>query len=587
MTLTQLQAGPFQALFDSATAFLRYVRIGQHEAVRAIYPAVRDQDWNTVPYELYDLRCDQAADSFTVSFAARSQRADIPFDWHGTITGSTDGRIAYRFRGQARAPFLRNRIGLCVLHPIEPCAGQSCTVAHVDGSVSQGIFPATVAPDQPFLNVRSMQHRLGPGLDVRVTFSGETFETEDQRNWSDGSYKTYGTPLELPFPVEVPAGTEIEQTVLIEVVGSPAPAHAGSAAREQVPRITVNWDGRQPRPNLGLQLGPTTGHRSPEVIQSLSHLRPDHLRVDLTFAGQPWEAQWHDAIQLAQQIGCQLEVALHVDQTTIANLQPVLSQLVRSPATIARWLVYDRASEATPEWLSTWATRNLVPIAPSIPVVVGTNAFFAELNRHWPHPIAGHPVCFTINPQVHGSDKLTIIETLESHRWLVDTVSHRLNTTSVISPITLKPRFNPNATSGTADAEAARQESIDDRQSTGFVAAWTAAVLAGLMSDPQVTSLTLYEIAGPLGIMADDGQLWPVAEVLAALLGSAEVAPSTTTHPLEISAAGLVSSDGTRRVLMANLTLDDQTVAVTDASGEIRHAKVAAESISMISEGMA
>ena len=38
---------------------------------------------------------------------------------------------------------------------------------------------------------------------------GETFETEDQRNWSDASFKTYGTPLHLPFPVEVEEGTRV------------------------------------------------------------------------------------------------------------------------------------------------------------------------------------------------------------------------------------------------------------------------------------------------------------------------------------------------------------------------------------------
>lgn len=587
MTLIHLKAGPLAVDFDPDTAFLRYVRVGTHEALRAVYPAVRDQDWNTVPYRLHDLIIDQSDASFQVSFAARSQRPDIPFDWHGTVTGTKAGQIAYQFRGVASGPFLRNRIGLCVLHPIQSCAGQACTIEHVDGTTSHAAFPATVAPDQPFFRVRSLQHRVSPGLDVRVTMTGDTFETEDQRNWTDGSYKTYGTPLELPFPVEVPAGTVIEQRVVVEPVGSLTVTSHSSASPSSSPQITVDWDQRRRRPALGLQLGPAAVHRHPSVRQTLGQLRPDHLRVDLLLDGQSWRPQWHDAVELASAIGCRLEVALHVDSASLDQAAEELDQLHPSAQLIARWLVYDRAAEATPDWLGDWAAGTLKSVAPSVPIVVGTNAFFAELNRHWPRPVDGQPVCFSINPQVHGSDKLTMIETLDSHRWLVDTVAQRLKTASVISPVTLKPRFNPNATSGAADAESARHESIDDRQPTGFVAAWTAAVLAGLIPHAQVDSVTLYETAGPLGIMTDQGQPWPVADVLAQLLASQSVAPAISTRPLQVAACGLEHSDGSRHVLLANLTLTDVTVELSGPTGEPSPVVVPAESALVISERQA
>jgi hypothetical protein len=37
---------------------------------------------------------------------------------------------------------------------------------------------------------------------VRVTcrMEGDTYETEDQRNWTDASYKTYVRPLPCPGP---------------------------------------------------------------------------------------------------------------------------------------------------------------------------------------------------------------------------------------------------------------------------------------------------------------------------------------------------------------------------------------------------
>jgi hypothetical protein len=54
------------------------------------------------------------------------------------------------------------------------------------------------------------------GTAFRLSFIGDVFETEDQRNWTDASFKTYSTPLSRPFPVSVAAGTVVRQSVLLE-----------------------------------------------------------------------------------------------------------------------------------------------------------------------------------------------------------------------------------------------------------------------------------------------------------------------------------------------------------------------------------
>ena len=54
-----------------------------------------------------------------------------------------------------------------------------------------------------------------------LTMRGDIFEMEDQRNWSDASFKTYCTPLALPFPVEIDAGTAVTQEVCISLLGMP------------------------------------------------------------------------------------------------------------------------------------------------------------------------------------------------------------------------------------------------------------------------------------------------------------------------------------------------------------------------------
>ena len=108
--------------------------------------------------------------------------------------------------GTAHSTYLRNRIGFCVLHPMS-CAGKDCVVEHVDGSLTQGVFPAEIAPHQPFRDIRAITHEVTSELQAEVRMEGDTFEMEDQRNWTDASYKTYCTPLDLAFPVEIAAGT--------------------------------------------------------------------------------------------------------------------------------------------------------------------------------------------------------------------------------------------------------------------------------------------------------------------------------------------------------------------------------------------
>jgi hypothetical protein len=99
-----------------------------------------------------------------------------------------------------------------VLHPVKALAGSSCKITHADGSISSSHFPEYVAPLNPFKNIGAMQWECN-GHKYNLAFQGETFETEDQRNWTDASYKTFCTPLDKPFPVQMLKGDEVCQCV--------------------------------------------------------------------------------------------------------------------------------------------------------------------------------------------------------------------------------------------------------------------------------------------------------------------------------------------------------------------------------------
>jgi hypothetical protein len=68
--------------------------------------------------------------------------------------------------------------------------------------------------------LRAITHEFLPGLKVTCRMEGDTFEMEDQRNWTDASYKTYVRPLALPWPYVIGKGDAIDQTITLTVSGS-------------------------------------------------------------------------------------------------------------------------------------------------------------------------------------------------------------------------------------------------------------------------------------------------------------------------------------------------------------------------------
>ena len=86
-------------------------------------------------------------------------------------------------------------------------AGVHATVETPDGTV-EGLFPDLISPHQPFIDMQSIAHPTAGG-EVVIRFEGDLWEMEDQRNWTDASYKTYSTPLRLPYPVEIREGETV------------------------------------------------------------------------------------------------------------------------------------------------------------------------------------------------------------------------------------------------------------------------------------------------------------------------------------------------------------------------------------------
>jgi D-apionolactonase len=570
--LIKLHAGPLNAMYDPANGDLRYIRLGENEILRRVYAAVRDHNWGTVPGVISDAHLNIRDDSFTISYRVDHKQGDIDFTWRGTLTGQPDGTINFTFDGEALSTFRRNRVGFCILHPMD-CAGQDCTIEQVDRTHTDGIFPQHISPHQPFKHIRAITHEVIPGVQARVLMEGDTFEMEDQRNWTDASYKTYCTPLDLPFPVTVERGQRINQSITIQVSGDVPPA----AETEIRPVITIKT-AATPLPRIGL--GMTHRTLMPETIERLDNLGLAHLRVDLHLNTPDLEAVLREANQQAATLRIKLEAALHLTDNAENELKALRLLLDSIGPEIAHWLIFHAGEKSTrAKWIEL-AREYLADYDLSARFGGGTDAFFTELNRERPPVNALDRVVYSLNPQVHAFQNIDLVETLAAQATTVESArAFSGDLPVVVSPITLRMRWNPNMTGPQPETPPGKlPPQVDVRQMSLLGAAWTLGSIKYL-SESGAHSLTYYETIGWRGVMeyaegspdefpSIPGGVYPLYHVLADVgeFAGGEVVTSESSQPLVVDA--LVLRDGGRtRVLVANMTHKPQTVTVNNING--------------------
>jgi hypothetical protein len=576
-----LAAGSLSLVF--ADGGLRYIRLGEREIVRRVYCAVRDANWGTVPDRISNLRADVREDAFRIEFDVENQQAEIDFAWQGLITGESSGRIVCEMDGVARSTFRKNRIGFCVLHPME-IAGTSVLVRHADGRIEQAEFPRYIAPHNPFLDVVGMRHTAGPGVDVELTFEGDLFETEDQRNWIDASFKTFCTPLSRPFPVEIRAGERIAQRVRIELRGQ-APPMAIPRQADRGVELAVMPTPVGPLPRIGFSLPHDAQPLSAVQVARLRLLRPAHLRCELRLSSD-YVPNFQRAIDTAAQLGTALDVALFVGDGAEGQLRSLVQLLDRLWPPIARWAVFPDKGWVTTLELAGLARRCLRSHDPHTPIGGGTPASFLELNRGRPPADALDFVCWSMQPQEHAFDNSSLVETLAAQAVAVESARQFTGDLPlVVGPITLKRRINPYATAGWPPETPAGQlpTQVDVRQLALIGAGWTLGSIKHL-SESGVRAVTYYELVGWRGLIERDegsplpelfpslpGGVFPLYHVFAdvAEIAGAEVLPLRSSDPLRVDGLALRTGPLTRAIV-ANLSGRAERAALPCAAAPAR-----------------
>lgn len=579
MTPKFLRAGAWTAHFDPENGQLRRIACAGREVVRGVYGAIRDRAWGTVAPRLENTVIEHGVDGFRVTFTAHCERDEIVYCWHGELIGRADSVLRYTFRGEAQSTFLRSRIGLCVLHPIRECAGKVCHVTHSDGSTESTRFPGEISADQPFFDVAALRHEVAEGLDALVEFRGDVFETEDQRNWTDASYKTYGTPLELPYPVQVHQGAKVFQEVTLRLIGD-VPSADTVAAREPV----LSVGARLTLPRLGFSHIGRLGKLNDVEVERLRALRPGHLRIELRLSDDGFSDDLAAAADDAHALDAPLQVALILSGDAEAELPRLLDALRSRRIDASEWMVFHRDEESTSDRWVQRVRQSLQEVVPAPRIGVGTNGDFAELNRYRPPVGSADFLTYSVNPQVHATDHDSIVEALAGQSDTARSARSFAGPASIhVGPITLKPRSDwrggPYAIAGLTEVP----RDADVRQATAFLAGWTLGSIAALAREGAAAA-TYYELTGCRGLVGVPTQaalpepfatigadVFPVYHLFADLAELADAECKVMDCELPDAFAGLLfrRADG-MVALLANLTSSSQRWTLPFRAGRVR-----------------
>ncbi|TPL84753.1 hypothetical protein FJ950_15425 [Mesorhizobium sp. B2-3-14] len=571
-----LRAGALSA--ELVNGNLRTIRHGGTEVLRAIAYIVRDRDWGTYEPDLTDLTIDQTDDRFSVSYAASCLGPDgsrLGFD--ATIEGSADGRLVFDVTALPESDFETNRCGFCILHPIAGLAGSPVTVEHTDGSVVETELPDLIDPWQPFKDLRAITHQVRPGVVAQCRMEGEAFEMEDQRNWSDASYKAYVRPLALPWPYVLPAGEPMRQTISLRITGD-ANVPASAAPAEPV-RVELGQAGAK-LPDIGIVVYPEEIEAALADLPLLRGLGPRQLlfHFDPT-RGHGLEAlRAHARLAAAYPVSTTLECVVACAGDLDAELSEIADMVCRAGLrldAIAVSPAVDRQS--TPPgsaWPACPPLEDVYAAArrgfPGLRLGGGMFSYFTELNRKRVPASQLDFITHCTNPIVHAADDLSVMQSLEALPFITRSTRAIFGTKPYrIGPSTIAMRQNPygGATKDNPQGQRIAMANRDPRHAAQFAAAWTIGC-AARVAPAGLEMLTLSSFAGPFGVVAGSGE--PVAEgsprpIFQAVKGLCELAGLThvsamTSDETRVLALAGRSASGETIVWLANLTPNDMRV---------------------------
>ncbi len=455
-----VERGGLSFLFEPETGFLRYIKLGGRELVRAIYAAVRNEHWGTLAPELVSV---DEGDGYIRWTHHCRQGGETWLVFDGEITWD-ETSVKYEVIGQAQRDYLTARTGLCLLHPRDQ-QGMPLTVIHADGSEVASQFPDQIAPETPFTDVTGFRFADGD-REVSIKFSGEVFETEDQRNWMDASFKTYCWPQRRGWPYPVSVFEPIRHSAEVKVSGDPIQASWPQSG-------SINWNDA---PEYELpQIGTVIRGAAPEITQ--------YVDTGMLIADGD-DVRFSRDLEAAEQSGLPITLFLRQPWT------PALEALTAGEPLITRIHIDLRFADQLPA---------VQADCPDLAILLASGDNYTDLNRFSGDrsPFAG--VAFAGNPQVHAFDTRSIGETASTIVDQIRSADHLTDGLVVVGPLWLA-----------APVSAPRPGSPD--YESELFAAW---MLGTIISATQAGaySIVIAETTGERGLF-QSGELTPAGDLL-------------------------------------------------------------------------
>jgi len=467
----------------------RNLALNGRVVVQEIYPAVRAPDWTTVEMPETHGWVQDHPRPWQVTL-----RQDLPGRFHSTtrlrMLGQDTVLVSYRLESSTTESVNRWGLNVC----LNAQAWSGC-VATINGETY--VLPVEIGPQRL---VAGQLQALFPSSDtlevdhpwegrLRIASSGRRLEVEDQRNWTDPTYKIYSGPLADPRPVILAGGSTVQQE--LRLTWDPVPTRGRPMPASSPP------DPSPPRelPRIGVQLNEVR-LASPldqaAVLADLAELAVDHVRID---AERPMV---RPVLEKLASVEVELAV-LASGQGGVHERAEALTHGLDGPgATRILWHLDRRRTTGAGD--SVVVRSALGSRAARVAVVPGTDAYFTDLNRD--RPDVGGTVSFSISPTVHTRDSETVFASLAAQAEVVRQARAMFGARVLVSPVTFGIRGAPETCHDAAHRAAVAP--VDPRLNTLEGAAWTLGSIHALVIG-EAASGTWHELFGEAGLVAGQG----------------------------------------------------------------------------------
>jgi hypothetical protein len=387
------------------------------QIIDLLYTAIRPSDWSTLKSDEYAADLKIRGNDYEITITESFTSALVATTKIILSAGNTFS-VEYELKGLAE--YSVNRWGICFCLDTADWMGASVISSGNSYSLLRDISPQRVVDGVVqglFPESHEMQFIAADQRYLKVVSNGKVLEAEDQRNWTDNTYKIYSGSLKEPRPFTTSPGSSWKQNVNFEV-GVPKQNNSDPT------KILVREI--EALPSIGLQFNSDPLLTPDDLEKALVLLEIDHLRVNA-------ESLTPQKIATTASNGLILETALLSSNQNEILKAEVVQLSERVPA--GSRLLIQREGREVVEADDLPKNESLNTFIP------GTDAYLVDLHREKFE--FTNSVSYSITPTVHSADTETIFKTLSTQKESIEFAQKYLAPQVFVSPITFSARGNP------------------------------------------------------------------------------------------------------------------------------------------------